>query len=549
MDLVTNKADQTGAGCTATVESSLDAIADNDPEREVQRLLEAVTEEKLKLSSLLNSISDEVWFADTDRKFTLANFAGLRQFGLNSLEKLDVKEFVENLEVYRPDGTPRPVEQAPALRALTGEIIQNEDELVRTPGTGELRHRQVSSTPVRDGHGHIIGSVSVARDVTEHKRAETELRENEARFRTICDTSPLGIILTDLNLNTIYANDAQQRLCGLSAGNQFGQNWRTAVHPEDRERAIREWQEIGRTDQPFRSERRYLHKDGKIVWVSMTAAPIRDNAAVHGYVGIVEDITERRQSEEHIRRLNQELELRVVERTSELRAAVDQLETQIAERHRLEREILEISEREKSRVGQDLHDGLCQTLAGIGFLAKALKRNLEEENLPVGAAAEKADAIANLLKEAIDEARSLAAGMYPVNIEEYGIAPALEKLAADTAQRFYITCNFVCASPVALADKHVAAHVYRITQEAISNAITHGGAQTVVITLAAVGDQITLKIEDNGNGVVQNIESTGMGLKTMTYRARSIGGSIDFRQRKGRGIEVICSFPNQRESV
>lgn len=236
----------------------------------------------------------------------------------------------------------------------------------------------------------------------------------------------------------------------------------------------------------------------------------------------------------------------MIERTSELRAAVDALETQIAERRQIEREILEISERERSRVGQDLHDGLCQTLSGIGLLAKALKRNLEEDKLPAGVAAAKADTIANLLKEAVNEARGLAAGMYPVNIEEYGLAPALERLAADTAQRFHMNCKFKCASPIVLVDNHAAAHLYRITQEAVRNAITHGRAELVLITLAASGERITLKIQDSGQGLLKEMEPMGMGLKTMNYRARSIGASLDFRQRPRRGIAVTCSFMNQR---
>jgi signal transduction histidine kinase len=236
----------------------------------------------------------------------------------------------------------------------------------------------------------------------------------------------------------------------------------------------------------------------------------------------------------------------VIERTSELRAAVDALETQLAERRQIEREILDISEREKSLVGQDLHDGLCQTLSGIGLLVKALKRNLEEDKLPAGAAAAKADAIVNLLKEAVNEARDLAAGMYPVNIEEYGLAPALERLAAESARRFHLNCKFKCPAPVVLVDNHAAAHLYRITQEAVRNATTHGRAELVLITLAAAGERITLKIEDNGRGLLKGMEPMGMGLKMMNYRARTIGASLDFRQRPRRGIAVTCSFMNQR---
>ncbi len=200
-----------------------------------------------------------------------------------------------------------------------------------------------------------------------------------------------------------------------------------------------------------------------------------------------------RESEERFRLLNQELESRVIERTCELRAAVNALETEIAERRRLEREVLEISELEKARVGQDLHDGLCQTLTGIGLIAKLLQHNLEDEKLSLATASADTKRIVELIKEAMSEARSLAMGMYPVNIEEYGLANALERLAADMARRFQINCKFKYAKPVALADNHVATHVYRITQEAVSNACKHGEAELVVISLSASDGRISLK--------------------------------------------------------
>ena len=400
--------------------------------------------------------------------------------------------------------------------------------------------------PLKDAAGEVRQWFGTNTDVDELTRVEAALRQSEARFRTICDNSPLGIIFTDGNADTYYTNAAQAKLCGLSLREQAGHGWQTAIHPDDRERVIREWKEIGLTDRPFRSERRYVHKDGRIVWVAMTAAPVRDHAGVHGYVGIVEDITERKQADAEIRALNRDLESRVVERTSELRTAVDALETEISERQRLEREILDISEREKARVGQDLHDGLCQTLAGIGCLAKVLHRTLAEDKHSSEALLAKAATIVDHLMEATNEARGLAAGLYPVNIEEYGLMAGLEKLASDTVQRFRVACKFECPTPIVLLDNRAAAHIYRITQEAVSNAIRHGSARSVVISLAAApGSLITLKIEDDGQGLLKDIASTGMGLKTMTYRARSIGGALDFQQRPNGGIVVICTFPNQ----
>jgi PAS domain S-box-containing protein len=145
-------------------------------EEEVKRLLSLVQEERDRLSSLLDSISDEVWFADTNRKFTLANPSAVREFNLDQSGAIDVEKLAESLEVYRSDGSLRPVDEAPPLRALKGEVIRGEEEIIRTPGSGELRNRQISAAPVRDASGAIIGSVSVVRDITAGKQAEEALK-------------------------------------------------------------------------------------------------------------------------------------------------------------------------------------------------------------------------------------------------------------------------------------------------------------------------------------------------------------------------------------
>ena len=146
-------------------------------EEERERLLDHIQQEKDRLSALVNSITDEVWFADTLKNFTLVNSSGFREFGISAEEDIEVEKLASSLEVYRPDGSPRPVEEAPPLRALQGEVVKNQEEIIRTPVYGELRYRQVSAAPVHDTSGSIIGSVSVVRDITEQKEAEKALRE------------------------------------------------------------------------------------------------------------------------------------------------------------------------------------------------------------------------------------------------------------------------------------------------------------------------------------------------------------------------------------
>ncbi len=188
------------------VTSGVDISSRIRAEAEVRRLLEVNRAEREWLAAVLNSLTEEVYFADPEKRYTYANPAALRQFGHKTIEGADIEKIVSQLEVFRPDGTPRPFAEAPPVRALAGEIVREEEQIVRIPGTGELRHRQVSSAPVRDSGGRIIGSVSVVRDVTEKRLRQKELQNAERRRRKLAKAlahelrNPLAPLRTGIEL-------------------------------------------------------------------------------------------------------------------------------------------------------------------------------------------------------------------------------------------------------------------------------------------------------------------------------------------------------------
>ncbi|MGH8217040.1 MAG: ATP-binding protein [Steroidobacteraceae bacterium] len=161
--------------------SSLDITVRSRAEEQSRQASDATRAEKEWLAAVLGSMTEEVYFTDRLKRYTYANPAALREFGHVTVAGVEFDHIVRRLEVLRPDGTPRPIEEAPPLRALAGEVIRDEEQIVRIPRTGEWRYRQVSAAPVRDSTGQIIGSVSVVRDVTDERRALMELREADRR--------------------------------------------------------------------------------------------------------------------------------------------------------------------------------------------------------------------------------------------------------------------------------------------------------------------------------------------------------------------------------
>jgi signal transduction histidine kinase len=212
----------------------------------------------------------------------------------------------------------------------------------------------------------------------------------------------------------------------------------------------------------------------------------------------------------------------------------------ITERRILEKEIIEISDRERRRIGQDLHDGLCQHLAGIELMSQVLEQKLSRRSKT---AANRVGEIARYVRDAISQTRSLARGLSPVTLESEGLMSALHELAANTEKMFGVVCRLECAEPVLFRDPAVATHLYRIAQEAASNAIKHGKATQITIKLEKLRDQTALTILDNGLGFPSVRPNTGMGLAIMKSRAGTIGASLALDNRPGGGARVRCSVP------
>lgn len=211
----------------------------------------------------------------------------------------------------------------------------------------------------------------------------------------------------------------------------------------------------------------------------------------------------------------------------------------VTEAQRLEKEIMDISEKERLDIGQDLHDDLCPHLIGIEVLGQVLKRKLEEKHIDEVVLAEK---IRGLVGDAIQKTRSLARGLCPVNLAAHGFSASIEDLASNVSDVFDLSCRFECTCPVVFHDNAIATHLYYITHEAVHNAVKHGHASHIVISLSREDGKYRLSVTDDGIGINESKRSTGMGLRIMGLRAKKIVAELTIARSATGGTAITVNF-------
>jgi PAS domain S-box-containing protein len=451
-----------------------------------------------RMAAILDMADDAIYDVSLDGLLLHWNTAAEELFGYTAAEVLG-----KPVALLIPEA--RRGEETAILDAVRRGDRVRHYQTVRITKTGRPVEVSISVTPLRDHRGDVIGATKITRDVSAQKAAESALREREERMRAVVDSAVDAIITIDAAGLIDAVNPAAEKLFGWSRAEMVGQNVKMLVpdpHRSNHDGYLADYQRtgVGRIIGIGRDVSA-VRRDGSQFPVHLAVSVVRLTGRVL-FTAILHDLTARRE---------------------------------------LERLVTEASAREQQRIGQDLHDGLGQQLAGLSFFCKSLETRLQARQLPEAADARR---MSELISQALVHTRGLARGLNPVMGNHNGLMSALEELSTYVQATFGVPCKFVCPRPVLFDDTTFATHVYRIAQEAVTNALKHAGPRQVTLTLVRDGELNILTVEDDGAGLSPNRgQPPGVGREIMKSRAGFIGGTLDVAGSPAGGTVVRCVFP------
>jgi PAS domain S-box-containing protein len=379
----------------------------------------------------------------------------------------------------------------------------------------------------------------LSRDMARAARLSRELEVSEKRFNLAADSANLGMWEWDLKKDEIWVSPTRRAQLGFPpSGRITFEELISRWHEGDRDKVRQAVNEAIQQGKDYQAEFRVVRANGSTQWICARGrVQVDEHGKPKRLTGISLDITARKEAEVLAQQQRGELERLRQQKTAFL-------EREVAERARLEREVIESCAREQRRIAYDLHDGVGQQLVGIALSAKLLEEQLRAER---PAEAKKASAIVRLANEAARQARLTARSLEGAD----GVGDlklALESLAMNISENCRVRSTVNCDGASLPVSAPVGAQLYRIAQEAVRNAVEHGAAREVLIHLTFGHRDMLLTVQDDGEGFNAKTNGHGMGLRIMRYRAQCIGGSCEVHTGPGKGTTVYCRVPLEAQS-
>jgi PAS domain S-box-containing protein len=374
----------------------------------------------------------------------------------------------------------------------------------------------------------------------QHKRDEDALREREAELELIVTQTPFMLTRCSRDLRYCYVSRAYADMLGRKPEEIAGKPIVQIMGKEGLKAILPHIEKVlkGQTVE-YEMEVPFVGVGAPCLYGVYT--PDRDaKGNVVGWFASITDVTRRKDAEAALQKSKQLLEQRVRKRTRELHLANKELKAEIARRKGLEGEILAVSDREQQRLGQELHDGLCQHLAAVAFMARSVALRLKDHRVIDAADIEK---IAQLVNDAATDTRNLSRALHRLDVDSAGLVDALQDLVDREIWR--TACRLEVKPSFRIEDDIAAAQLYRIAREAVINANKHAQAREIVVKLEGQRQKAVLRVIDDGIGVSDEPKlSKGLGFHIMNYRAQVLGGRLEIDCPKGGGTCISCYLPN-----
>jgi PAS domain S-box-containing protein len=410
------------------------------------------------------------------------------------------------------------------------------------------------------------GVVCYFRDISARVQARLKLAESEERYRSIVNQSVGGIAETDASGRFTTVNDRYCEITGYTREELLKMPIRQLTHPEDLPHSLELFETLVTEGRPFEIEKRYVRKDGSVIWVHKSASAIRDaQGVVQSLVIVLIDITKSKLAEEALQQWNQRLESLVQSRTSQLWSANQSLRAEITERIRMEQELnshrdrlrelsrrlVQVQEEERLAIARELHDRAGQTLSALNINLTIMDHQLPEEaKQRLGS---RLNDSMKLTSEVIDVIRNVVSDLRPIVLDDYGLQAALKSYIESYQARYGIEVQLDQAQiMLPQLEPGIAMTVLRIVQEALTNVVRHAQATQIDVSIRLVDHRIHLTVQDDGVGIGEAHRAgrpDSHGLKIMRERAEAVGGSLSIEPGPIKGTRVEASIPIHSDAL
>jgi PAS domain S-box-containing protein len=498
------------------------AIVKNIDITDRKRAESALAESEARYRSVVESQTALICRYLPDTTLTFVNDAYCRYFG-KTRDELVGRRFLELIPDTAREAAQRHVESL----IREPRVVREEHEVLLADG--RIGWQVWVDHAITAPDGTVLEFQGIGRDITERKQAESAVSESEARYRAFFDLAAAGAATASVTDGRyLSVNDTFCQITGYTREELLGRGFIDITHPDDRDENAGAFDRLVRGEiTGFRLEKRYVRKDGEIIWVQVDVSLVRDatGSPLHS-VCLIQDITVRRRAEQALR-MSEEA----------LRRSRDEI-------RRLAGRLIRAQEEERRRISRELHDDLNQRLAALAIAVSRVRSGMTEPN---GEVARQLTQIQQRIITLTNDVRALSHALHPPALEHAGLVPALESLCAEFAADTGIETELAVADDLSdtSPDIDIALCIYRVAQESLKNTAAHSGTRSAALRLSRMSDAIELSVSDVGRGFDsgESARLRGLGLRSMKERVRLLQGQLHVGRRPGGGTEVRVRLP------